>query len=794
MGGVVRGFLKILVILAIVTLAGCAGSDENANPSDDAAKPGPAVGAPEAPGEEDGEEETGGEEAPVPPAESLAYNLSIEGDNVVIKKAFLGARVLMMPTLIAEAAPATTSQVFGTKIVYFDRKGSSVYLMEDMEGKTITDPYEPVRLVAQFPIVEENDESIVFDFRSGLNNLIVTSGDYDSSQPSEYAFPVAASYIEEHFTDERMFSVNHIAQVAIEGQAFTVTFNYAFVTDDSSDIEALLPDELRRYGYFLTKPAYEKTTGKQSHFVHRWDISKPIVFYVSSNTPPEYFDSVKEGILGWNKAFGREVVRAEAAPEGVVSGDPRYNLIQWVGFDDAGFAYANWHAHPRTGEILNAYVIMTSVFAIGSRDRARALLEQFGDDEPSAAGAKAKIGLAGFEDAGMGGEEFYKPVKQFLSLAASGDISDDDILKISKLYVREVVMHEVGHDLGLRHNFFGNIGSEIPPEDDRAPLMEAVRTGKYDGPLPSSSIMDYSDFRDAILMHSPGKYDVMAIEWAYGLGETKENPPIYCTDGDVGKNVDCDRFDGGSDPVIWRENRIADFASTLSNAIEKKYFQGKDIAIPGPYEMTSYLTGLVGYLDASREVLDIAARSSADRRAYASGVMSKYLRASDENYNSLTALVSDDLLKRISSQASKEGSYVLDYLNSIRYTYVSATLGQLAQLVSGDVPRGEGEKAAQIPAEAMAQIPIAEATAGIVANHVTVRDASETPELRFTAAAILMSLHADGVDEIRKDAAAKLGRNIEALRAELSTIKDAKARADIESQISIEESLLAALR
>ena len=81
-----------------------------------------------------------------------------------------------------------------------------------------------------------------------------------------------------------------------------------------------------------------------------------IVFAISSNTPKEYRESVREGVLYWNKAFGREQIKVIIAPEGVSAPHPDYNVIQWANWDQAGFAYADAQMDPRTGEILHAQV------------------------------------------------------------------------------------------------------------------------------------------------------------------------------------------------------------------------------------------------------------------------------------------------------------------------------------------------------------------------------------------------------------------------------------------------------
>ena len=106
----------------------------------------------------------------------------------------------------------------------------------------------------------------------------------------------------------------------------------------------------------------------------RFDLSKPLSFHYSANTPELYVQAVKDGILYWNRAFGTNIIRAEKAPEGVTAPDPRYNIVQWVPWDNAGFAYADILLDPRSGQSQHGQAFMTSVFALAGKARARALL------------------------------------------------------------------------------------------------------------------------------------------------------------------------------------------------------------------------------------------------------------------------------------------------------------------------------------------------------------------------------------------------------------------------------------
>ena len=91
-------------------------------------------------------------------------------------------------------------------------------------------------------------------------------------------------------------------------------------------------------------------------------------------------------------------------------------------------------------------------------------------------------------------------------------------------YVAGVVLHEIGHTLGLRHNFKGSL---VPP---------------------SSSIMEYIDDYDQVNVFTPQSYDVAAVKLLYGVSTAYPTEP-FCTDEDTAVDPDCTRFDVGADPL-----------------------------------------------------------------------------------------------------------------------------------------------------------------------------------------------------------------------------------------------------
>ena len=292
-----------------------------------------------------------------------------------------------------------------------------------------------------------------------------------------------------------------------------------------------------RVGHFMTRH-YEYTDDKaaypRQYLVNRWRLEKkdpaaalsepvkPITFWMDRNIPVEYRETVKAGVLEWNKAFERigfkDAVRVEMQPDDADfdTADLRHASIRWyLDTSDGALAIGPRRIDPRTGEILDADIGVSQGW---TRLPRRLSGEQFPRPAPRTA-SHAAHGHGDQEDFSLCsyGEEAFQEAAFATGLLEARDQLDPhgpEAEAIVKATLKDVITHEVGHTLGLRHNFRA---STIYTEEQ---LTDADFTRKNGL---GGSVMDYNAWNIALakekqgeyVMSTLGPYDYWAIEYAY---------------------------------------------------------------------------------------------------------------------------------------------------------------------------------------------------------------------------------------------------------------------------------------
>jgi hypothetical protein len=397
-------------------------------------------------------------------------------------------------------------------------------------------------------------------------------------------------------------------------------YHYSMSALPETDYKPRIADD--RVGHFFTlfqdyTSQLEDTPYK--YYITRWNLqksepkykvskpSKPIVYWIENTVPVEFRDAVRQGILLWNKAFEKigfqDAIEVKQMPDDADwdPADVRYSTIRWIVQPQGYYAVGPSRANPFTGEIYDADIRI-------SADYIRYYYREFGEFVTTASWKEMETGnLWPLMDppqdlppgkipyscnyaAGMAHQMAFG-----WNLLLSRDMvsnNPEDLKKFVQDAIVDLIVHEVGHTLGLRHNFKASANIA----NDKLTDPEYTRDVGV-----SASVMDYNPVNLApagqkqgnYFQSTLGPYDYWAIEYAYKpldpdskesekqmlekIAERVAEPLLqYGTDEDAyglstrGIDPSCNLFDLGSDPVLYYNQRL-DMAQELWKNIPKKF-------------------------------------------------------------------------------------------------------------------------------------------------------------------------------------------------------------------------------
>ncbi|MBD2356747.1 zinc-dependent metalloprotease [Tolypothrix sp. FACHB-123] len=402
-----------------------------------------------------------------------------------------------------------------------------------------------------------------------------------------------------------------------DSRALSLKVHYSFsqLRENNGYLPRMADD---RVGYFITAFqdfSSDRTQEPFVRYINRWHLEptdphaplsppkQPIVFWIENAVPLEYRDAIQEGVLMWNKAFAKagfqNAIEVRQMPDDADwhPADVRYNTIRWFNSLDAGFAKGPMRVNPFTGEILDADIIVDAGMVRSIQQEYRALMDGNASKNPcgrSLSEVEVSQKPEGKNSLLLPSSEICYG-KDSLDQAAMGALAlsllqnntpDSEAMKeYVHQYLRSVIAHEVGHTLGLRHNFHGS--TMLAPQELNN--MEITHTKGLAG-----SVMDYlpvniapqgeqqGDYFPGVI----GPYDEWAIEYGYKISPQPEaeksfleqialaspQPELsYATDEDIWDiNPLANLWDMSSDVLMYSQWQM-DNARLMWERLDRRY-------------------------------------------------------------------------------------------------------------------------------------------------------------------------------------------------------------------------------
>jgi len=371
------------------------------------------------------------------------------------------------------------NQLGGTKVVKFVRMGPKIFLLEpNYRYRALSDDSYEKKAVEEafadsilwgFEVKAEQNQKVLINATSfllrdahGVINRMRRSGqgDYklDQSRSSVFLpytknFPQNTEF-EAVLTFVSSYPGGYVREVAPEAGSVSLTQHHSFIKLPDDGFEMRIYDPRSNFSSYRFVD-YSEPVGRsmEKRFIRRHRLNKkdpsakmsepvePIVYYVDRGCPEPILSALIEGAGWWNEAFEeigyKNAFQVKVLPEGADPMDIRYNVINWVHRSKRGWSYGASVTDPRTGEIIKGHV------ALGSRRIRQDFL--IGEALTAVYDEKGEV--------------------------------PQSVLNMALARIRQLSCHEVGHTLGLGHNYASSVNDRASVMDYPHPLIEIDEKG-----------------------------------------------------------------------------------------------------------------------------------------------------------------------------------------------------------------------------------------------------------------------------------------------------------------------------
>lgn len=455
-------------------------------------------------------------------------------------------------------------QLGDTRLVKFERYGNKILLKQlntqyrasssNMAEQASIHQAFADSVIAGFKVVASDADSVLIDYTDFLfsdihqvtNRLSATKqGSYKVDLTRSGVFLPRSKAFEQNTELEALVTFagskpgQYVKQVTPDPLSISVHLHHSFIQlpDSNYQTRNFVPfSGFWSVGYQDYSVAIEQNMTKQvipRHRLNKKDVNapvseavEPIVYYLDPGIPEPVMSALKDGALWWNQAFEaigyKNAFQVKVLPVDADPMDVRYNVIQWVHRATRGWSYGSSVTDPRTGEIIKGHVTLGSL--------------RVKQDYLIALGLTSPFSADGSDDSQV-------------------DISKQKAMALAR--IRQLSAHEVGHTLGIAHNFAAS---------------EYGRESVMDYPHPYVTLKDGEVQLDNAYSVGMGAWDKYVIAYGYQdyadkqteqnglkqlISQARAQGFSYQSDPDArpshAANVAGHLWDNGADPVAELE-------------------------------------------------------------------------------------------------------------------------------------------------------------------------------------------------------------------------------------------------
>ncbi len=508
--------------------------------------------------------------------QSVSVSVTVEKDAIMAQEFVYGADLQYSSFYDADMSLYNQSLAIGHIPARFRIAGDELQLVADNKRLYPSEVNHPEVLISRFKILAQTDKTLTL---SSANSGAMLSDIFEGSHTDTHGglLNPAGKPLRDQWVRSFEFVANgnYILQqtsIILDDEHGTVAefmesiFPRTTLTPGESFAKTVMDPEnpkggdeavFEKYRYLAGENIFEGE--KKLAYAQHYDISKTarnpegtIDWYATRNIPDEALEPVKTAIEGWNRYFAKQkgverdvVLFKGRLPEGIHLGDPRFNVINWDSRLVAGAAYESQASDPQTGKQSHSLIYMPAAWLQIGYD-----YWSNGQYYENHAQSVAPAALVGHGVARTARLACISDMREVAETAVSGRLSQDEVKEFGARLLRGTLFHEVGHALGLAHNFKGSLSF------DRSKA----------GSIFSTSIMDYNDyeiergaFPDLHSAEGPElEYDRQILSAIYNKGAdvSDKDPSVpVCNDAEADKEEEgvdplCLRYDLESDPTL----------------------------------------------------------------------------------------------------------------------------------------------------------------------------------------------------------------------------------------------------